>query len=365
MRWGAKLPHRGGQSDAARASADRGRLALEKELKATDWVVRRAAVFALGRLAALDPESAAAVVSALRDAEPRVRRAAARTLGTLGPKAAPGVRALLEIWRPGVYASPARPSSAGTAPGRWLTALAGQVLWQLGGDVAPRLGELLADDDWGVRTRAATLLRRLRKDGNGAVAALLELVRSGPPDRRLAALEVLSAVASGEATAVSVALRAVRSADARTRRAALTVLGTIGAPARGAVSVLAKAVPTPKKKRRRGVAPLTIAQVGPALGRIGGPEALQALKGWVMTARGPDRSAALVGLRLMGTEARAALPQLGEALADESEDVRRMAIMALHVLDPEATGVIPLFRKALGKSSSTGTSPLPGVTTHS
>ena len=84
-----------------------------------------------------------------------------------------------------------------------------------------------------------------------------------------------------------------------------------------------------------------------------------------MTARGPDRSAALVGLRLMGTEARAALPQLGEALADESEDVRRMAIMALHVLDPEATGVIPLFRKALGKSSSTGTSPLPGVTTHS
>jgi HEAT repeat protein len=167
----------------------------------------------------------------------------------------------------------------------------------------------------------------------------------------------------------------------RVRAAAATALGRLGGEARGAVGILAAALKDPVPATRAAAAD-TLRRLGPdayeampdlqqvlqdrsvdratrvqcalAIGRIGAPEALNALSALKdvlgdAKAHADLRKAVCETLGMLGKEAAGAAPALGAALtALTSEvEVRRAAVVALDAMGSEGRIALPSLKKAL------------------
>jgi HEAT repeat protein len=134
------------------------------------------AVVALGRLASRTQEAAPALVAALRHADPDIRRAAARSLGQIGPP------------------------------------------------IIPALQEALADSDREVRRSAVEALGWI---GAAAVPTLIEALNNESPSARRAAARALGRFGPAAKAAEPALIEALRGTDEKVRQAAARALGEI------------------------------------------------------------------------------------------------------------------------------------------
>jgi HEAT repeat protein len=231
---------------------------LTAALKDENPRMRRAAARGLHELGAPPDVVAPAMIAALADADPQVLANVADALATLGPAAVPKIVAALEIeelrgaalavlGRMGPAAKDAVPALVNELarqddPRRAEVQLA---LAAIGPDAAaavPALVESLSSDDDHVRR---TALYALGKIGPAASAAIPELrghLRQGDKLRRVAVVWALLQIQPGDRRLVSMAvpllIEALAADDSLVRREAALALGNLGAAARAAVEPL-------------------------------------------------------------------------------------------------------------------------------
>lgn len=135
---------------------------------------------------------------------------------------------------------------------------------------------------------------------------------------------------------------ALRAEDWRVRLDAAEDLGLIGAEARAAVPSLVEALHDPEGKVRVHAAE-ALARLDPA----GGTDWQTVLRAGLKERAGSVRRAAAEALGNLGTDARAAVPALAEALTDPDLRVRWAVADALGQLGPPARAAVPALVEAL------------------
>lgn len=254
-----------GEPDPSRASLD----ALVAAARADAAVVRRQAVWALGRRGTASPATAAALTEALDDKDRAVRREAAEALAVLGPagRQVPeaGTRAQARLVAMlGDDAQELRWSAADALFARgvgapedvpWLVAalrnpdayVRGFAVWSLDltGRAAraavPELEMRLHDAEPGIRTLAVRALGNLGHDDSSAVASLAEVVAHGRGDGRWRAARALGKLGPAAAPAAGALALALSDPDEKLRTESARALERIGPPAEAAVTALVAA----------------------------------------------------------------------------------------------------------------------------
>jgi HEAT repeat protein len=331
-------------------------------LKDEDRTLRLRAVKALGKVGPKGREAAfPALLGAMRDVDPEVRKAAGEAIETLGPPAAgdvPSLRALLgekgapaelrarvarSLGALGAGASKAVPelAEAVRAPEVEVRRAAAAALAQVGPaakDALLPLMEALKDRDKEVRRAALLAIGQLGAEGKLAVDDVEALVNDKDPDVRKAAGRVLVQIAPNEVLATY--SRALFHTDDSVRLEAAEVLIAMGADAKPSAADLMAAVgreknPTIRLKMARAltqVKPDTTAPVRPLAELLSSKDAAM-------------RREASELLAAIGTVARDAVPELTQALQDREPAVRRNAVVALgKVGEPAKPAVKPLIR---------------------
>jgi HEAT repeat protein len=243
---------------------------LRASLASSDVSVRIAAVDELGRRAASSPEALDAVVGALGDSSPLVRRFAAGGLAELPAPPAPALSALARLLRD----SETEPRQSAS---RTLAALAPRAPPDSVPELAAALSNACADTEEAVRANALEALGGLGIRG----------VRASPAVRP--ALE-----------------RGLTDWSDRVRAAAVEAVGKLGAGVPWSVGLLAKALSDPRHDVRK--------QAVVALEKIG-PPAAPATRDIARLLHGKEiylRVFAADALAAIGPGARAALPELRE-----------------------------------------------------
>jgi len=258
-------------------------------LKDKEPEVRCAAISALGKIQ--DPRVMEPLLQRLRDPAASVRSLAVEILGRRGDKqTVTALTALLRDADPTVRAAASRSLE-------WLG-------WKPGDD-AQRVQQILAS---GNLTQIVTL-------GAKAVAPLLELMRSGPPEKQLAAVNALGEI--HDPRVPSAMLEALKKSDPALRTAALGILERLGDPStfEGVVRLLKDGNATV-----RGAAIETSVRCG---GKRAVPSLLQALKD-------PSWEVRHIAVKALGSLAdAAAVDGLCGMLNDSDRDVRESAIVSL------------------------------------
>lgn len=332
----------------------RGAPALLMALGDGDWIVRKYAASGLGRLAL--PESASALTALLADARPEVRRAAARALGRLPGDRLDTWRSALEdadwLVREAAIEALGRDESE-PATGLLLDGLADPVwlnrhqalkaLASRDGDrvTAALLAALRTD-----RELSPWLGPVLAERGEAALGGLLELLDDAPPwralavatalgrlddDRARAALarlvghpdaEIESAIAHQGAAMTAWLGRAVGAEDWMVRWHACKLLGRSGDP-EGAPALLPALADARPEVRLAALE---------ALGRLADPRAESAL---IRGLTDPSWHIRLGAVEALGTlETPGARAALVDALGDARSDVRQAARRLLQAQGP-------------------------------
>jgi HEAT repeat protein len=356
--------------DTLEAQEGRTLPALVKGLKAGGPAAQALAILA-GRSPGrrVPPPAVQALITALSDADPVVRRQAGVVLGQLQPECGAGavgaaLRKALEDRDPGVRLQAAaslwqterdglgaadretlRRIALGLAdPDQGWGGPAAALLTEIGAPAAeaprllalavkvrealpayyaaapealPLLAATLAAEDGAVRARAVEALANF---GPAAVPALVERLQ-GPAAVRRAAAEALGRQAKGAADAAAALRRTLKDDDADVRLAAAVALWQVSGRGGDAEPVLAALLTEP------GTAVEARRQAAATLAQIGSPAALQkALK----DADVPVRLTGIGGLVRLGKNARAALCDFNDLAArDPDLNVRRSAVRAL------------------------------------
>jgi len=353
-----------GQRETPREEAER---ALKTLSASADGQARADAARALGRLK--PPEAPAALIPALRDQDPRVRKEAAAALAGLSdaaPQSVPALRAAAAAepegaprvemawtlkklrapapdWAPPFRASLGDPqdivrynAALGLVGQREATPEIFPVLWQVIGTEfeqsllhGPRAAGIIAD-------LAETQDRRL-------VPPLLQGLERGTPPQRAAAAAAIARFDPAPPPAVPLLTQLLRHPDAKVRDAAATGLYRISlkAPARASAPALAELLRDPDPGVRRSAAGALRLVDNP---RVAVPALIPALGDPVPEMR---REAAFVLGELRGP-AQDAVPALTALFQrDPSGEVRVSACRALSKLAPRAREAAPALREAL------------------
>lgn len=190
-----------GLTDDATADADR----LERAIAAAEM------------LELFGGNASAAVPSLIRATASRsvlLRRAAANTLGLIGPAADPAVPALVDL----VLFDESEE----------VRDLAARALGRIGPAAEPSLVQLLRDRDAEVRVRAARAMRELPSFSPETAAALAEASGDAEADVRIMALESVWTVTADAAAVAQGALTELTHADRDTRMRAVRLLESMG-----------------------------------------------------------------------------------------------------------------------------------------
>ncbi len=252
---------------------------LRGELHDSDLTVRLAAVEELGRRASSSEEAAQALVEALGDAAPLVRRFAAGGLARVPSVSSPTLLALSQLLRD----SEVEPRESAA---RTLTALAPRAPADSIAELGSSLAAAAGDPQESVRARAVEALGALGAPGARAVPAVKP------------ALE-----------------RALADSSEEVRGAAAAALGRLGAGVPGTVALLTKALGDPVHDVRK--------QAVIALEKME-PHAAPATKALARLLRGKEiylRVFAADALTAIGPGARAALPELKALVARGWKDL--------------------------------------------
>jgi HEAT repeat protein len=291
-----------------------------QQLRAWNPKTRLAAVEKIAQTDHVD--SIEALIFALKDKKVEVRCAAARALGKFGNVKA--VEPLMQMLRDPV------------AEARMLAA---EILGQLGDlRAVNELVNLLRDEDTTVRTRASRSLERLgwqpENDtdrvlkitatgtindiaglGPAAIQPLVEILRTGPPDKQLAAVKALAQIE--DSRTIAPLLEALKKPDPFMRLTVLAALERIGDPlAYDGIEILL----TNKNSNIR------VAAIEAAI-HCGGGRAVMALIKRLKDSVWEVRHAAINGLGALAEPT--AVDALCEVLKDDDRDVRESAVAAL------------------------------------
>jgi HEAT repeat protein len=306
-------------------------------------------------LAKLEPgkENLADLGRLLKDPKVEVRRAAAESLGRLGPDAADALPELVGAMRDddgavrsGVGRAIKNTGRKGSAKLQALQAAATEVAvianlgialrlteFGSGKDTVPALVAALSDKEDIVARVAAETLGSL---GEPALAPLMEALKERkPPVRRYAAM-ALKEMGAKAKKAVPLLTEALRDSDGPTREFAALALGAMGLEARPATAELIKGMLNDPDKELRVRFAQALIQVDPDP-KLAAPAFRQALRD-KQTA-----DCATEGLIKLGS---AAVPELSAALKDKDEDVRRTAVEILGSLGAAARPAVPTLLEA-------------------
>ncbi len=265
-------------------------MALMQAVKDPEPRVRRAAALAMGEIRPPAPDTAQALAVALGDPDREVRAASLTAIGQLGPRAAesvPAVRGLLED-RSAEVRTLAIDVLARSSPRDE----------RLLGDLAP----MLDDPDARVQRRAIEALGSLGPPGRKVLPAVIKKLGSTSPEVRLSAVEFV---------------------------------GSHGQAAAEAIPALAALLDDPKPRIR-----MVAAQTLGSLGRAAQPAFPRLVP--LLVADQPDiREAAVAAMGSLELEAEVIRPHIAKALRDDKPEVRRAASRAVQRLGPQGAILIP------------------------
>jgi HEAT repeat protein len=143
-----------------------------------------------------------------------LRRAAANTLGVIGPSAEPAIPALVDLVLFDEHEE--------------VRDLAAAALGKIGAAAERSLAQLLADEDMGVRRRAASALGQLSAAAPATVAALQVAAGDDSPAVRIAALTALWKLTQDAACVLAAAIDEVSHEDREVRMGAVRLLEVMG-----------------------------------------------------------------------------------------------------------------------------------------
>ena len=336
------LPHAAADEPAFNGRPLSGWLAMLK----SDPVVRkrRAAVVALGEMAAGSREAATAGLpalgrAALVDADPAVRQQAAQVLGR--QKADDAALVVADL------AAAVRQEKV-PAVRRELAVTLGR-FGRLAKVAAGPLVDALADPDPGVQAAAADALGRIGPDAAGAGPELVKLVTSPIKPVRRAAVFAVGRVEPDDKPAAVAALVGVLSVkdDAELRRDAVTALGLLGTATPDAVGALAGLLTDPNVDARTAVIQ-TLGRFGPAA-KSAGPDILKRLT------TDSDAGVRVQAVRAIGQVSGVPTAELVTVLAerlraDPAAEVKVAAATELGGLGAVAVPALPALRAARADS---------------
>jgi HEAT repeat protein len=313
-----------------------------RELDRPEEPARRNAAYALGKLGVHGTPSMPSLLKRLaEDASPKVREAAAFSLG--------------EIGRESIKAAASQDLVAGLTKAlkdkdRLVRRSAAYALGSFGSDAAPAKDALeaaLADAAPEVRQNVAWALGKLGADGVPGIRKALRDKDSLVKRDAAAALAPLDPKAAREALNELLPLCGEKNSEVR--KAALHVLINIVTPEdTAALGPIREALADPDAEVR--------ANAALALSNIGGKDAAAAVPVLRQALRNPDvdlRRQAAVALRNIGPEAKAAVPDLIEALRDADEETRRHAALALGGIGPAAESAVPALVRVIADTKET------------
>jgi HEAT repeat protein len=213
--------------------------------------------------------------------------------------------------------------------------------WLVGPGVAgledvPALVKELADNDAGVRARAADTLGLIGWGARPAQPALRRACEDSDALVRVSAARAIALIGADQSLSVRVLQTALTHERSVVRKTAAVALGDLGASARPAVHALREALRDRDEDVRWSAAE--------ALGRIG-PGAEAAVPALAAALRDPAiRAIAADSLGSIGPAARGAVPLLTDALTETDADFRWAAAVALTRIDARsARAAVPLF----------------------
>jgi HEAT repeat protein len=311
--------------------------ALIKALKDDEPLVRRSAAYALGNLGRDAEPARDALEAALADAKAEVRQNVAWALGKLGASGVPALRKALGDGDPLV-----KRDAANSLAGIEIAA------------VRPALGELLklcGENNSEVRRSAlAALVRIVGPEDTGAAASIRQALLDPDFEVRCNAALVLSNIGGKEAKAgLDVLLGALKKENVELRRQAAAAIHSIGPDAEKAVPALIQALRDPDEETR-GNAALALGGIGQAA-----EKAVPALVELIASIKehSKTRVNAAVALSKIGDVQAAvnAVPTLLAVLADPRQDphVRERIVWALrvHKAGLRKMGVFPTLTKVM------------------
>jgi HEAT repeat protein len=293
--------------------------ALVKDLSAKDEFVRLRATLELGKLG---KPAVAPVAALLGDADADVRYYAVWALGTIGPDAKDRAGDVVKLL------------SDKNEPVRR------KAVWSLGRiaaepkDALPVLLGAMADDSEDVRAAAAEACAQFGKD---AVPALTDALKSPKAHVRLQAAHALGEIgpdARESLPALAGLLKDKDDAVVTESAAALAKMGT-------------SALPTLTDALKSDIA-FVRAQAVEAVGKVEGPEAVNALVDALKAPRPDVRRAAARVLGGLGIGDKLVVLSLAEVLKKDDDDQARLqAVTALRQLRTNATPAVPALKVAL------------------
>jgi len=327
--------------------------ALEKAVRHHDTAVRKAAAETLG---VIGPDASCAIptfVKVIDDkrADEQLRVVCAEALGRIGVEAVPALEKAVRQQDPGVRKAAATalgvigPDASSAIPtlvsvfddkdaDEQLRVVCTRALGRIGVEAVPALGMVVRHQDSGARVAAARALRSIGPEAATAIPSLVRVMQDESEEMRLreACAYALGRIGSEALPALE---QAVRDLDSDVRAAAATALRD--GEAISALPVLAEILTDRKEE------PTLRSCCARRLGRMG-PRAISGL----MPALG-DTDPIVVGgvcqaLRGIGVEA---VPTLIDALRDQDTTLRVNAACALGGIGPESDDAILALRKAL------------------
>jgi HEAT repeat protein len=220
--------------------------------------------------------------------------------------------------------------------------------WGVGcSEIVPALVKNLRHADSMVRAEAAADLGTLGATGKAALGALRD--RFDDPDGyvRVYAAEAVVLIDAAAPDALDSLVKMLDDRRDGPRGAAATALASLEPPPRCAAPALTRCLREDSDEYVRRVAAFALGRMGVDIdhGVFQAPEAVAALAEALRS--DPDEGVRFWSahtLRRFGPDARRAIPALGAALTDESQQVAEVSAAALERFGPE---VVPLFADAL------------------
>lgn len=317
--------------------------ALVRMLKSKNDNRRGGAAMALGHLSPPPKGVVPALVDAMNDPHPVVRRYVAEALGRYdGPEGETALQTLLATMRD---------------PDFWVRINAGRSLARHGeaaAEAIPPIIRLLRTEDRNLRSQAAEVLGKFGPSAQVAIAALLVALDDENEHVRRSAEQALNAVSPIGSETAEQALMALREGDLSQRRAAICDLVRPGSVAQKEVD--SNALVDSLRVALADPAPNVRATAAAALGRLG-HQAVTATAALLAAMKDETPGVRVLSATALGRVAPGnakAIETLGLALAgDSSINVRNAAASGLGWMGPQAAVAAPLMIQALNDRDGT------------
>ena len=252
------------------------------------------------------------LIAQLREGEGVERRAAARALGRLGPRAEPAIPALIEAMKLSSFASDES-----------------NALGQIGPAAIPALLEAMEGEEDTVRAQCAHALGVIGPKAESTIPVLLKLLKDRSQYVRREAAIALGKIAPSNQNVARALSRLLESSEKPVRTTAARTLASMRPAGRQAVPSLIEALAFNSVGSNSKFPPEEVK----ALVKIG-PPAIPALTEGLQHDKARVRAQCAWALELLGSQAKSATPKLIVLLNDGSSVVCERAILALGAIAP-------------------------------